>query len=131
MNSESHESSSSRPEGSAPKSTRQTLDELSANLTEAILQGGRHARRAFAEGLPKVKSECAQGLYEVAYAVGYAATFGVSILREATPESLSKGFREGSVSGRRAAEEAVRQRRESAAREAEPPTTGEVDGAWA
>lgn len=115
------------PEPFARKTAQETLDDLSRFLTEAIRKGGRDAKRSFAEGVPKVKSEFAQGLYEFAYAVGYAATFGASVLREATPDSLAKGFREGSASGRRAADEAMRRRQERAGGEADD--AGE--GAWA
>lgn len=95
-----------------PRSTREKLDDLSRDLTETIRRGGRDARRTFEEGFPKVKSDFAKGLHEVAYAVGYASTFAAAILREATPESVQKGFREGAESGRRAADRVVRERRE-------------------
>lgn len=127
MNSESHESTSAGPEPSPRQTTQEKLDDLSRVLTEAIRKGGRDAGRAVSEGLPKVKAEFAQGLYEVAYALGYAATFGASVVREATPESLSKGFREGSASGRRAADEAMRQRRERS----EQAAADDSEGAWA
>lgn len=134
MNPDSTDPSSSapgpEPEPSARKTAQESLDDLSRFLTEAIRKGGRDARRSFAEGMPKVKSEFSQGLYEFAYAVGYAATFGASVLREATPDSLAKGFREGSASGRRAADEAMRRRQERAGGGAgEAGDAGE--GAWA
>ncbi len=129
MNSDSHDPSTG-PEPSAPRSTRETLDDLSRTLTEAILKGGRDARRAFEDGMPKVKSEFSKGLHDVAYALAYATTFGAALVREATPDSLRDGLRQGAASGRRAAEEVVRQRREKAEREAREPEAGEAEGAW-
>ncbi len=81
--------------------------------------------------MPKVKSEFAKGLHDVAYAVGYAATFGAAIVREATPDALRDGLRAGAASGRRAADEVVRQRREKAEREADRPGAPDSEGAWA
>lgn len=129
MNSDSHDPSTG-PEPSAPRSTRETLDDLSRTLTEAIQKGGRDARRAFDEGLPKMKSEFSKGLHDAAYAVAYVATFGAALAREATPDALRDGLRQGAASGRRAAEEVMRQRREKAERETRDPDTGETE-AWA
>ncbi len=114
----------------APRGTRETLDDLSRTLTEAIRKGGRDARRAFEEGLPKVKSEFTKGLHDVAYAAGFAATFGATLLREITPDALRDGLREGAASGRRAAERVARERREKAEREARAGDAGEAEGAW-
>lgn len=130
MNSDSHDPTSANPEP-APKTTQEKLDELSNTLTEAILKGGRDAKRAFDNGMPKVKSEFAKGLHDVAYAVGYAATFGAAIVREATPDALRDGLRAGAASGRRAADEVMRQRREKAEREAARPGAADSEGAWA
>jgi hypothetical protein len=129
--SDTHDSSSSNPEPAAPKSTQEKLYELSNTLTEAILKGGRDAKRAFEDGMPKVKSEFAKGLHDVAYAVGYAATFGATLVREATPDALRDGLRAGAASGRKAADEVMRQRREKAEREAKPEAAGDSEGAWA
>lgn len=131
MNSDSHDPSSPNPEPAAPKSAQEKLDELSETLTEAILKGGRDAKRAFEEGMPKVKSEFAKGLHDVAYAVGYAATFGATLMREATPDALRDGLRNGAASGRKAADEVMRQRREKAEREAKPDAAADAEGAWA
>jgi hypothetical protein len=67
----------------------------------------------------------------VAYAVGYAATFGAALLREATPDSLREGLRNGAASGRKAADEVMRQRRERAERGTTDPGDGDTEGAWA
>lgn len=131
MNSDSQDPTSQGPEPQAPRSTQEKLDELSRTLTEAILKGGRDARRAFGEGMPKVKSEFSKGLHDVAYAVGYAATFGASLMKEATPDALRDGLRAGATSGRKAAEEVMRQRREKAEREARSDGAGDAEGAWA
>ena len=125
MNPESTDQPQSDPDTTARRGTRETLDDLSRTLTEALRNGGRDARRAVEDGFPKVKSEFAQGLHEAAYAVAYAATFGAALVREVTPDSLRNGFREGATSGRRAAEEVMRQRREKAARETDPAMTDE------
>ncbi len=130
MNSDSQDPTSANPEP-APKTTQEKLDELSNTLTEAILKGGRDAKRAFDSGMPKVKSEFAKGLHDVAYAVGYAATFGAAMLREATPDALRDGLRAGAASGRRAADEVMRQRREKAERETSRPGGDDAEGAWA
>jgi hypothetical protein len=134
MNPDSNDPAAPNPEpapGPSPKTTQEKLDELSNTLTEAILKGGRDAKRAFDEGMPKVKGEFAKGLHDVAYAVGYAATFGAALLREATPDSLREGLRNGAASGRKAADEVMRQRREKAEREAKAEAAGGSDGAWA
>jgi hypothetical protein len=131
MNHDSQDSSSPNPEPAAPKSTQEKLDELSETLTEAILKGGRDAKRSFEEGMPKVKSEFAKGLHDVAYAVGYAATFGAALMREATPDALRDGLRNGAASGRKAADEVMRQRREKAERDAKPDAAADAEGAWA
>lgn len=125
MNSDSHDPSAPDPE--APKTTQQRLDELSETLTEAIKKGGRDARRAFDEGLPKAKQEFVKGLHDVAYTLAYAAAFGAGIVREITPDALREGLRDGAASGRRAAEEAIRRQRERAEREAAADVP--VDGA--
>lgn len=131
MNSDSQDSFSQGPDPQAPRSTQEKLDDLSRTLTEAILKGGRDAKHAFDEGMPRVKSEFSKGLHEVAYAVGYATTFGASLLKEATPDALREGLRAGAASGRKAAEEVRRQRREKADREAKADGAGEAEGAWA
>jgi len=114
---------------SAPRGTREVLDDLSRTLTEAIQKGGRDARRKFDETMPRAKREFAKGVHDLAYGVAYAATFGSALLREFTPESLRDGLREGAASGRRAADEVMRQRREKAEREAREGAPAE--GAWA
>jgi hypothetical protein len=134
MNPDSNDPAAPNPEpapGPSPKTTQEKLDELSNTLTEAILKGGRDAKRAFDEGMPKVKGEFAKGLHDVAYAVGYAATFGAALLREATPDSLREGLRNGAASGRKAADEVMRQRREKAERGTTAPGDGDTEGAWA
>ena len=131
MNHDSQDSPSPNPEPAAPKSTQEKLDELSNTLTEAILKGGRDAKRTFEEGMPKVKSEFAKGLHDVAYAVGYAATFGATLMREATPDALRDGLRNGAASGRKAADEVMRQRRERAEREGKSESAADLEGAWA
>ncbi len=52
MNSDSHDPTSANPEP-APKTTQEKLDELSNTLTEAIIKGGRDAKRAFDNGCPR------------------------------------------------------------------------------
>jgi hypothetical protein len=131
MNSDSHDPSSTNPEPAAPKSMQEKLDELSETLTEAILKGGCDAKRAFEDGMPKVKSEFAKGLHDVAYAVGYAAIFGATLMREATPDALREGLRNGAASGRKAADEVMRQRREKAEREEKTDAAADAEGAWA
>lgn len=125
------ETNSETDPASAPRGTRETLDDLSRSLTEAIQRGGRDARRKFEESMPKAKEEFGKGVHDLAYAIAYAATFGSSLLREVTPDSLRDGLREGAASGRRAADEVMRQRREKAEREARQGTGDEAEGAWA
>ncbi|MCB1202724.1 MAG: hypothetical protein KDN18_00580 [Verrucomicrobiae bacterium] len=131
MNPDSHDPSSQGPGPETPRSTQEKLDDLSRTLTDAILKGGRDAKRAFDDGMPKVKSEFARGLHDVAYAVGYAATFGAALMREATPDALRDGLRAGASSGRKAAEEVMRQRREKAERQSTTDGPSDVEGAWA
>ena len=130
MNPDSSEPTTPEPEVPSPRSTQDKLDDLSRDLTEAIRKGGRDARRAFEGGIPKVKSDFAKGLHDIAYALGYATTFGAAILREATPDSVQSGFRDGSESGRRAADRVARERRERAEREEGQPPSGEPESAW-
>jgi hypothetical protein len=99
------------------------------DIRDAFENGGRDARRAFDEALPRVKEDFAKGLHDIAYTVAYAAAFGGAVIREITPENLKDGVRDGARSGQRAAGEMMRQRREKAEREARetPPVDGDFE----
>lgn len=103
---------------SAPHSTRDPFANFSESVRNAMQNGGRDARRAFDEALPKAKEDLTKGIHDLAYALAYAAAFSGAIAREITPDTLKDGLRDGATSGKRAGEEMLRQRRERAAREA-------------
>lgn len=110
-------------------STPDPFRDIPGTIRDAFENGGRDARRAFDEALPKAKEDFAKGLHDIAYTVAYAAAFGGALIREITPENLKEGIRDGARTGQRAAEEMVRQRREKAERQSRetPPVEGDFE----
>lgn len=128
MNTEAHDPTPD-PQACSSKGLRETLDELSQSLTEAILKGARDARRQAEEGLPKLKSDLSKGAHHLAYTLAYVGAFGGAIAKEILPETMKAGWQEGRDPGKRAAEDAIRRRHES--KEAESPEeSSDAEGAW-
>ena len=98
---------SSRKEGTSFES-KDAFRDLGDSFRKAFDAGTSDAKKAFDETFPKVKSDLAKGVHDVAYAVAYATAFGAALVREVTPENIRDGFREGTEAGTRAAEKVVR-----------------------
>lgn len=112
------------PESSAassgPDSSNTNFDGFSKSVEDAINNGCRDAKKLFDDALPKAKEDVSKGVHDVAYALAYATAFTGAIIREVAPDSLVDGLREGVSAGQRAADEAVRSRREKQDKAAEP-----------
>ena len=88
------------------------FDEFAESVRNAFRTGGKDAREAVDNYLPKAKKEFDKGIRDIAYAVSYAAAFGTALLREIAPEPLTDVVREGKEAGKRAADEVIRNRKE-------------------
>lgn len=126
---ENAEDPAAESRGSGGSPPRDPFRDIPHTIRDAFENGGRDARRAFEDALPKAKEDFSKGIHDVAYTFAYAAAFSGAVIREITPENLKDGIREGSRSGQRAAEEMMRQRREKAGREARetPPVDGDFE----
>lgn len=102
------------PNAEEPKKgpTDPNFDDFAESVRNAFRTGGKDAREAVDNYLPKAKEEFGKGIHDVAYAVSYAAAFGTALLREIAPEPLTDGVREGKEAGQRAADEVIRNRKE-------------------
>ncbi len=96
-----------------PVKSKEAFHDLARSIRRAMESGSRDARKVIDEGLPKAKEDFARGIHEIAYALSYATAFGGTIIADLTPDPLKKGFRDGASSGRKAAEDVLRQRREN------------------
>lgn len=108
------ESQTEEPED---KTAKAPFEDFADSLRDAVKTGGKDARNAVEENLPKAKENFEKGVHDVAYALSYVAAFGTALIREIAPEPLTEGVREGKEAGRRAADEVVRNRKEREARE--------------
>ena len=116
--------SSGAPSSPSHDSKSDPFAHFSESVRKAFQNGGRDARRAFDEALPKAKDDLARGINDLAYALAYVTAFGGALAREITPDTMKDSLRDGTSSGKRSAEEMIRQRREKAERTArETPTT--------
>ncbi len=71
---------------------------------QAFRAAAADARKAATEAAPKIKTTFAQAGYDISYAAGFTAVFGITLLRELLPNPLKQGFAEGADQGRAAAE---------------------------
>ncbi len=95
-NREGESSSESAPDtaGASP-SCGGSVTEIQERAREAFRSGAADARKAFEEGLPSAE-DFARGLRDASYAIGYAVSFGSTLIRELTPYNVSAGFEDGS-----------------------------------
>lgn len=101
-----------------------SFDEFVRSTRDAIRTGIDDARETVQNNYPKVKEDFAKGVRDVAYAVAYAGAFGVTLLKELTPDTIRNGAREGSDAGSKAATEFVQKQRDTSTSE-EPVDEGD------
>ena len=85
--------------------------ELSEKAREAFRSGTSDAMEALEKNFPRAKEEFAKGINDASYAIGYAISFGSTMLREFSPDNVNEGFERGSQAGNKAAEEVIEHRR--------------------
>ncbi|MEO0415098.1 MAG: hypothetical protein AAF226_09125, partial [Verrucomicrobiota bacterium] len=103
MNDETH-----HPEDEQQPQT--SAEESAKDMKDAFKNGASDAKKAVQEAFPKVKEEFGQGVHDIAYALGYAANFGFTLVKEFAPENIHDGFSEGANAGEKAAQEVVKSR---------------------
>lgn len=111
------------PPGEAPRSPNdpnEQFQELKRRAVDAFQSGTSDARDAFQNSFPKAREDFAKGVGDASYAIGYALSFGTTLIREMSPHSVTEGFDRGARAGSRAAEEVIAQRRSTTTPDDDP-----------
>ena len=103
-----HPAPEAAPPGPDPKEQMKALKE---KATEAFKTGTTDAKEAFDKQFPQVKEEFAKGVNDASYAIGYAISFGSTLIKELTPENVTEGYERGAKAGTKAAEEVIEHRK--------------------
>lgn len=107
------ENEASSDGGSAvpPNNPTEALRAFKDKASEAFKSGSKDARESFEQSFPKAKEEFSKGINDASYAIGYAVSFGTTLIKEFTPETINEGFERGRQAGTRAADEVIQHRR--------------------
>lgn len=98
----------------APRSANdpnEQFQDLKRKAVDAFQSGTSDAREAVQNTFPKAREDFAKGVGDASYAIGYALSFGSTLIREMSPQSVTEGFERGTRAGSRAAEEVIAQRK--------------------
>jgi hypothetical protein len=103
-----HPAPEAAPPGPDPKEQMKALKE---KASEAFKTGTTDAREAFDKQFPQVKEEFAKGVNDASYAIGYAVSFGSTLIKELSPDNVTDGYERGTQAGSKAAEEVIEHRK--------------------
>lgn len=104
----------------------ENFEVLREKATQAFKAGAAEAKEALIQRFPQVKEDVVRGVGDIAYAVGYAFSFGSALIRQFSDESVVSGFEKGTEAGARAAETTFRPRKDPAPKQPEPDPAAEV-----
>lgn len=123
FNSADQSSATPPPLNEAPRSANdpnEQFQDLKRKAVDAFQSGTSDARDAFQNTFPKAREDFAKGVGDASYAIGYALSFGTTLIREMSPHSVTEGFDRGTKAGSRAAEEVIAQRKSTPSSDDDP-----------
>lgn len=97
-------------EETSGNSSKDPIQDLRERATNMVRSGIDYARDAVETQLPQIQDQVTRGTNDASYAIGYAVSFGATLLREFSSDNVVAGYDEGSSAGGRAAEEVVKHR---------------------
>jgi len=110
----------SDPAHGSTESTSKKADvfaDIAKTFQDTLKSGSEDAQKAFKKATPKAT----KAVHDLAYGIAYATAFGSALLKGIAPDNITTGFKKGSESGQRAANEVVKRRKERQSRMPEKP----------